>query len=579
MNKTQKVLTSLGIVSGVAVTAAFAAVPANTFFYMTSSDIPTLDPAQNYDTASAAIIENLYDTLLAYKGKSTTELEGILATDWKESGGGKTYTFNLRKGVKFHSGNDMTCADAEYSLRRNVVVNGPDSGNWFMADAFFQQPVPATDYKDVTWAKISKAISCNSAGQLVLNLVGRDPALLSKLAFSGQAIVDKKWAVGLGEWDGTEKTFKEWAGKDLTDSALNKKPSGTGPYQLVKRDPNQLVAKAFDGYWGPKPKIENIVISLVKEIAARLEALKKGDADAVDTGPRASVIPQLEGVKGVVINDGLPDNVSSGIMMNQKISNPEVLGSGKLDGQGIPANFFSDLSVRRGFAYSFGYDQYVKEVLQGKGTVRTMALPDTFMGYDPKVKAFAYNPELAKASFQKAWGGQVWKNGFTIKARYRAGSTGSQLAMEILKKNVEALNPKFKIELTAKPWSDFLKDSATGKEAMILIGWAPDYNDPDNFLYTFYYSTGYYSPRLNFKDASMDKLLDQARATTDTAKRKVFYSLVGRRAAELVPFVIMPRPINFNTYREELKGVKDNYNPMLGGSTLGVGTYWKDLSK
>jgi peptide/nickel transport system substrate-binding protein len=576
MNKKVALLATLGVVSSAALVAAFAAVPNNTYVRLTSSDIPTLDPGQIYDTASGEVGENLYETLVSYKGKSITEVEGTLATDWKESNGGKTYTFNLRKGVKFHSGNAMSCDDAAYSIRRNLVTNNAESGNWFISETLLGTGSNAKDEPSITWDKISKAVACNSSGQLVLTLPKADPATLVKLAYTGQSVVDSKHAASIGEWDGTEKTWKDWIGKDLTDSNLSKKPSGTGAYQLVKNEPNLFVAKSFADYWGDKPKIENVILQIVKELPARIEALKKGDADIIDSGPRAAVIPQLEGVKGVTIYDGLTNNASTGIMMNQNIKNPEVLGSGKLDGAGIPGNFFSDANVRRGFSYAFGYEQYVKEALLGKAVRRGMALPETFFGYDTGIKPLSFSPEIAKGAFQKAFGGQVWKNGFTLKARYRAGSVGAQTAMEILKKNVEALNPKFKVELSSKPWSDFLKDSAQGKEAMIMIGWAPDYADPDNFLYTFYHSEGFYHPRLNFKDSAIDKFLEQARATTDRAKRKALYSLVGRRASEIQPFIIMPMATGFLAYNSSLKGIEENYNNMNSGLS---GNLWKLLAK
>lgn len=554
--------------------AALAAVPANTLLFMTSADIPTLDPGQMYDTASGALVENMYDTLVGYKGKSVSELEGVLATDWKISGDGKQYTFNLRKGVKFQSGATMTCDDAEYSLRRNVVTNNSDSGNWFMSESFFGTSSNAKDDPEaVTWARITNAIKCNASGQLVLTLPKADPALLVKLAFAGQAIVEKKYSASIGEWDGTEATWKKWIGQDLTDSNLSQKPSGTGPYQLVRKDANNYVFRAFPDYWGGKPKIENVIVQIVKEQATRIEALKKGDADFAEPGPR-SVLSQLQGVAGVKIFDGIPNNTSTAIFMNQNIKDPANLGSGKLDGAGIPANFFSDVNIRKAFAYTFDYDRYIKEVQLGKGMQRTMLLPDTFFGYDPNVRKYKYDLGLATQFFKQAWGGQVWDKGFTLIARYRANSVAAQTAMEILKTNVEKINPKFKVNLSSKPWSDFLKDSQAGKEPMIIIGWAPDYADPDNFLYTFYNSQGYYNPRVNFKDSLLDSLLDQSRVTTDRAKRKVLYSQVGNRAYELSPYILIPAPIGFIAYSDKLKGVEETYNNMLSG-----GNYWKDLSK
>ncbi|GHF39581.1 peptide/nickel transport system substrate-binding protein [Deinococcus metalli] len=559
------------------VSTALAAAPADTLVIQESADIPTLEPAIAYDTASGQVIENIYETLVTYKGSSVRDLEPMLATKWTISNGGKTYTFDLRKNVKFHSGNAFTCADAEYTYERDLVTNTSDSGNWFLAEPLVGSQSNAKDDKNVTWAKIDKAVECNNNGQLVFNLVKVDPAFLAKLAASWMGIVDKQWAIKIGEWDGTEKTFMDWAGKEgLDNSALNKQPSGTGAYKLVRRDANALLATAFDGYWGKKPAIKNVIIQKVPELAARQQAFLRGDADLIEGGGRAVDEEQVKGKSGVVWIDNLPNVVSTGFFMNEKINGTQ--GSGKLDGAGIPANFFSDVNVRRAFAYTFNYQQYITDVQKGKGMQRTMLLPDSFPGYDAKVKKYSFDAKQATAYFKRAWGGNVWKNGFTITANYRAGSVGAQTAMEILQKNLATINPKFKLVIQAKQWSEMLKDSNAGKEAMIIIGWAPDYADADNFLYTFYSSNGYYFPRSNWKDAQVDKWLDQARTTVNQAERNRLYSLVANRAYEQAPYLLVPAAVNYGFQRDNLVGsTAQTYNPMLGFSY--TGTFWKELSK
>ncbi|WP_034386519.1 ABC transporter substrate-binding protein [Deinococcus sp. YIM 77859] len=558
--------------------AALAASPKDTLVVQWGADIPTLDPTATYDTASGAIVENIYETLLTYKGSSLRELEPLLATKWTISNGGKTYTFDLRKNVKFHSGNPFTCRDAEYTFERNLVTNSAESGNWFISESLLGTGANANDDKSITWDKIDKAVECNSRGQLVFTLPKVDPAFLAKLAYAGQSIVDSKHAIAIGEWKGTEADWKNWVGKDLQGSNLNKQPSGTGAYRLVRRDANATLLQAFDGYWGKKPAIKNVVIQKVPELAARQQAFLRGDADLIEAGGRANIEEQLKGKPGVVVIDNLPNTTATAIFMNENIKDSSRLGSGKLDGKGIPANFFSDVNVRRCFSYAFNYNQYIQDVQNGKGKQRTMLLPDTFPGYDAKVKTYKYDPAQAKAYCQRAWGGQMWKNGFTLNAAYRAGNVASQTAMEILKKNIEALNPKFRVNLQAKEWSALLNDSKSGKEPMIIIGWAPDYADPDNFMYTFYSSNGYYYPRSNWKDAQVDKWLEQARATTNQATRNRLYSLVGQRAYEQAPFILIPAGIGLTVVRDNLVGVSaQNYNPMI--SFDDTGTYWKELSK
>lgn len=560
------------------VSAALAAAPKDTLVIQQAADIPTMDPGVTYDTSSGSVTENLYETLLTYKGASLTQLEPLLATAWKISNGGKTYTFDLRKNVKFHSGNPMTCADAEYSIERNLVTNSAESGNWFIAESLLGTGSNANDDKTITWARIDKAVECNNAGQLVFNLPSVDPAFLAKMAYTGQSIVDSKHAIKLGEWSGKEADWKAWVGKDLTNSKLSQTPSGTGAYKFVRKDANAFLATAFDGYWGKKPAIKNVIIQKVGELAARQQAFLRGDADLIEGAGRTVDEEQIKGKPGVVWIDNLPNTSASGFFMNENIKATGLLGSGKLDGKGIPANFFKDVNVRRAFSYAFNYQQYIADVQKGKGKQRTMLLPDTFPGYDARVKTYKFDANLAKGYFQKAWGGQVWKNGFTMTANYRAGAAASQTAMEILKKNIESLNPKFKVNIQAKPWSEMLAASKKGEEAMIIIGWAPDYADPDNFMYTFYSSNGYYFPRSNWKDAQVDKWLDQARNTVNTAERNRLYSLVANRAYEQAPYILMPAGINYSFQRDNLVGATAaTYNPMTSFSY--TGTFWKDLSK
>ncbi|WP_373291272.1 ABC transporter substrate-binding protein [Deinococcus knuensis] len=549
----------------------------STLVIQESADIPTMDPGTTYDTASGQVVENMYETLVGYKGNSLTELEPVLATEWTANDAGTEYRFTLREGVKFHTGNDFTCADAEYTIRRNLVTNTADSGNWFISESLLGTPANANDDKAITWQKISGAVRCDGE-TLVFTLPKTDPAFLAKLAYIGQGIVDSKHAIELGEWDGTEATWKDAVGKDLTGSPLAGQPSGTGAYKLVGKDASSVSLTAFDGYWGEqKPSIKNVIIQKVPEQAARIQAFLKGDADFIEEGGRSIISSQLQGKPGVSILDDLPNTTAAGFSMNEKIAEGGALGSGKLDGNGIPSDFFSDADVRRGFVAAFDVPTYIEQVQEGKGAPRNFLLPDSFPGYDTNLEAPAFDPEVARAAFQRAWGGQVWDKGFSVNISYRAGSVTQQTAMELLKKNVESLNPKFKVNIVAKQWSDLIKSDNAPKEAMILSAWAPDYADPDNFVTTFYASTGYYGPRLNVTDTEMDALITEARNTTDQAKRDDLYAQIAKRGLEKAYYVIMPASPNVFAYRDNIGGVSEStYNPMIA---FWAGTYWKNLTK
>jgi len=208
---------ALGLVAGLLFFAglAFAAVPKDTYVYMTFGDIDTLDPAQAYDTASLHIIENVYETLFTYKKGSLTEYEPLLATRYEIKDGGKTYIFHLRKGVQFHSGNPMTCRDAEYSFERILVTNPGDGPGWFFAESLIGygsnaksalgENASPEEYEKY-WELIDKSVECDDLYTLRFTLVKPDPTFFAKLLYAGAAIVDSKWAIEHGEGAAPRRT-------------------------------------------------------------------------------------------------------------------------------------------------------------------------------------------------------------------------------------------------------------------------------------------------------------------------------------------------------------------------------------
>ncbi len=575
MRKKIGILAALPFLLGI----ALAAVPKDTYVYMTFGDIDTLDPAQAYDTASLHIIENIYETLYTYKKDSLTEYEPLLATSYEIKDGGKTYIFHLRKGVQFHSGNPMTCRDAEYSFERILVTNPGDGPGWFFAESLIGYGSNAKsalgenaspEAYDRYWELIDKSVECDDLYTLRFTLVKPDPSFFAKLLYAGAAIIDSKWAIQNGEWSGTKKDWLDWAGKDLRQGFLHKNMSGTGPYKLVKWDGENVVAEAFDKYWGKKPRIKRVLVQIVKEQATRLEALKRGDADRVTVNDWATVESQVRGLPGVKVWSD-PNWAPAGagvIFFNFKVEgedNPYI-------GKNTPRDLFSDLNVRRAFAHLVDQEALIEEIFLGHGVKLTMALPPSFLGYDPTIPIYEFDPDKAEAYFKKAFGGKLWDEGFEITITYNQGNTFRQTIAEMLKANVEAINPKFKVNVRGLQWPDYLRSARNKLLPIWPLGWIADYADPDNFIHPFYHSKGALAKRQNLKIPELDRLIEEARATVDPAKRAEIYKKIGRLAHDLAVNVPLPSQSPFIVTRENLKGVY--YNPMRSGTFL-----WKDIYK
>ncbi len=558
---------------------------ADTYVHQVFGEWDTLDPVNAYDTASGLVIENVYDTLYSYDGESITEYTPALATDFEVSDDNLTYTYMLRDGVSFHSGNEFTCADVEYSIERALVTNPGDSGAWILMEpltAFYSnvdselgEDASDEDYA-AAWETISGSVECLDDTTVQFNLAQVDPAFFVKMMFYAAAIVDSEWAIENGMWDGTEDTWREWVGVDLREHYLHNNVSGTGPYQVVDAEPTTVVAEAFDGYWGDAPSIQNVLIQVVDEEATRLLALQQGDADRISVNSWATVESQVRGLPGVIIHED-PDWTSlvvGAIHFVQDVEledNPNV-GSGELDGNGIPADFFADENVRLGFSYSFNQDAFIEQLYVGNGSKLTMALPPSFLGYDEDIPTYGYDPEAAEEAFRAAFDGELWETGFELTITYNTGNTTRQTIAEILKENIEILSPNFTINVRGIQWPDFLASRQAQREPVSIVGWIPDYADPDNFIYTFYHSNGYYGQLLGYENPEMDELITEARTITDTERRAEIYNQVGEIGYEDVPFVTYPTQQVFIVTGESLEGVY--YNPMLSGSFL-----WKDISK
>lgn len=559
---------------------ATASAQNDTYVYMAAGPPDTLDPEGAYDTASGLALENVYETLYGYDGTAVDEFVPLLATDYSISDDNLTYTFDLREGVQFHSGNDFTCRDVEYSIERILVMNDPSSGVGFQSEALLGTAANANDDDSITWERIDNAVECVDESTVKFNLPAVDPAFFGKLVYTNASVIDSAWAIENGEWSGTEADWREWVGVEPREGFLHDNVSGTGAYALVDWDGTDSVYERFDGYWGETPDIETVQYRIAEELATRILALQNGEADRIILGSDddwATLEAQVRGLDGVTVWEG--ENYAGlsvfAMHMNQDVvveNNSVNVGSGELDGAGIPSDFFADIDIRKAFSYSFDHQVMIEELFLGNGTKITMALPPSFLGYDPNVPTYEADLEMAEMHFREAFDGAVWDQGFEFTISYNTGNLTRQTIAEVIKANVEDISADFRINVRGIQWPDFLSDRNQNLLPISLVGWAPDYADPDNFMWTFYHSDGYYGNQMNFADPEIDRLLEDARATTVPEERSLYYSQVAHRAYDLASTVAAPVAQKFIVTRDAIDGVY--YNPMMSHFYQ-----WKDIVK
>ncbi len=210
------------------------------------------------------------------------------------------------------------------------------------------------------------------------------------------------------------------------------------------------------------------------------------------------------------------------------ISN-QFIGSGQLDGNGIPANFFSDIHVRKAFNYCFDWDTYINEVLNGEAVQNIGPLIPGMLGYDPNGPHYSYDPDKCAEEFKQAWDGKLWDTGFRMQIAYNTGNDTRRIIAEILQQNIADVNDKFQIEIIALPWPTFLRNIRSGKLPLFVSGWLEDIHDPHNWAQPFMIGT--YAHRQNLPDdmiAKFKELVDKGVAETDPAKRAEIYKKLGQ---------------------------------------------------
>ena len=170
------------------------------------------------------------------------------------------------------------------------------------------------------------------------------------------------------------------------------------PVQVEHPIREQVLLSRFDEYWQGPASLKTVVIKNIPELATRQLMLRAGDADAIYVGQED--LPQVRSMPDVVVIDGLPQVTNTVLFYSFTIpveGNEDLVGSGKLDGNGIPSDFFADVNVRKAFNYSFDYEAFLQEVALGAGVTPVGPIPQS-LPYVNTEQEYYYNDPLKPQS-------------------------------------------------------------------------------------------------------------------------------------------------------------------------------------
>jgi peptide/nickel transport system substrate-binding protein len=595
----------------------------DTLIEATISGPESLDPSWAYDTASGDVIINVYETLVFPNKGSSSDFIPMLATSWDVSQDGMTYTFHIRQGVKFQDGQDLTPEDVAYSFWRGMIQDRAGGPQWIMLQPFFGLDVN-TFADDVVqkqfngdWTQAAQAVEQavtydNQNWTVTLHLKQPFGPMLQILSGTWASILSKQWVMDQGGWDGDPSTAQQFHDPSAQQDELFKVMNGTGPYKLDRWVPEQetdLVRN--ENYWrtdsepmwdgGPSglAKVKNVAIKVIPEWGTRFATFKTGDADInyvpiqyisqvdplVKETCDASGNCQPTNADGIFRHyAGLPSVENAVIYLNQKVNDTggnNMMGTGKLDGNGIPADFFSDPHIRKAFNYCFDWDTYIKQVWQGQAIQDLGPIIKGELGYDPNQAHYSFDlnkceQEFKAATLKSSDGKSVWDTGFYMQFIYNVGNDQRKSAGDLLAQNLQKVNPKFKLQVVGEPFALELQDQVAGRLPIFMLGWLEDYHDPNDWVVPFLASGGTYAAYQGFPadlQKQMDDLIAQAVTTTDPQQRAQLYGQLQNLSYEnaLDIFVVQPE---VNVYMQPwIKGYY--YNPAWSNNMY----YYYSMSK
>lgn len=602
--------------------------PDNTIYRtQTFGDIDTMDPNLIYDTASGTLALNVMEPLIRYNREDANSFVPVLALEVPSlengliSEDGLTYTFNIREGVTFHEGGTLEPHDVAYTFQRGLLQSDPNSAQWLLLEPILGYNhcfditegidpecnlagdkdgllATATAEQLLATCELVKAavVADDEAGTVVFTLAVPWGPFLATLPPAWGSILDMEWAIEQGAWDGSCETWQNHYAPGSENSEITDVINGTGPYMLESWTPGEgYVMVANENYWrgddqpvwegGPagQPAIKTVVTTLVDEWGTRFASLQAGDAENVTVN--LADRPQADEFVGEICDaDGAcaenADNPNGPLrkwaslpsvsrtdvfMIFDTGADSPYIGSGQLDGNGIPPNFFSDIHVRRAMNYCFDYDTYIAEALNGEGVRNNGPIIKGMLGYNEDGPMYEYDPEQCAAELEQAWDGQLPETGFRFQIAYNTGNTARQTVGEILQSELAAINDTYQVEIVGLPWPTFLRTFRASQIPVIASGWLEDIHDPHNWVQPF--TVGTYAGRQKLPQEILDQftaLVNAGVATADPAEREAVYAELQQLHHDLAIQITLAQAFGARYEQRWVNGWY--YNPIESGT-------------
>ncbi len=495
----------------------------------TDSVETTIDPADAYDFFGWEMIESLGSPLVQYQA-GTDKIVADLATSWTSSSDGLHWTFNLRQGVHFDNGSEFTADSVKYSFDRNIQMNDPDG-----------------PYVGIGYGDIIGNVTVVSTYVVEFNLKIPFAAFLSLMACQASCIVDPEYAKMSGS---------SWSVNDVVQykasDARASNPMGLGPYELSAWDrtagkDTEMDLTANPNYWNASlPATKNLIIKMYADESSLALAIKSGDVDIAFRQLASTDIVNMQSDSSLKVWTG------SGAFIQYLC---------------MQENYapFNNVAVRQAVASAINRTELVDTVFQGQAQALYSMIPAGMFGHDDAFQSYgAPNYTLTKALLAPLGYNANHKLSFTLwyesSGHYPSSAQQALVLQDSLQKS-----GVITVNLQPADWASYKQARSANSMPAYIMGWYPDYIDPDDYIYPFVDSSGGSWLHINYNSPTMDSLVTQARAATDTTTRAHLYSEINNQIVADCPLIPL--------YQSSAYAVS---SPNVHGIYLDISQQWRN---
>lgn len=464
-----------------------AAAEAKTLVFCPEASPEGFDPALYTSAATFdASSRPIYDRLVAYQ-RGTTNLTPGLAESWDISDDGRTYTFRLRPDVMFHTTDGFTPSralnadDVIFSFKRQLDPAHP-----------FHSYVEAADwayFNGMSMPEVISSIERDDDLTVTFNLRRPEAQFLANLAMPFASILSREYADQLAASDEV--------------AALDSRPVGTGPFRFVGYEPDASVRfAAFDDHWAGRPSIDDLIFEVTVDGSVRRQKLEAGQCD-VAAAPNPPDLASLAENPDITVQS-IPA-LDVGYLAYNTMQPP-----------------FDNAAVRKALNMAIDKQVIVDAVFESAGVVAKGPIPPTVWSYDETADDDAYDPEEAREMLAATGVGDLAIRIWAMPASRPYMPDGERVAA-LIQSDLAAIGVD--AEIVTSDWSEYLESSkVVDRDGAVLLGWTGDNGDPDNFLSPLLGCEAVGgSNRAQWCNDGFDKLIRDAKATTDQSERAVLY--------------------------------------------------------